>query len=170
MCCGKLYSCERRRQLSTGNWQHSNPISHACNHHDHYERKCRKSRRFLTATERPLSDRATNRPTDSVTPSPLSSPLDIPSSFLCCLVFCLWQTWHPVRIAFALFILLAAASHSAGHKKAHKTLWHAKSGDDAAADAAAEVRGKERERERAAVRGGWRQWGVAFYVASNNSK
>lgn len=64
VCCGKLYSCERRRQLSTGNWQHSNPISHACNHHDHYERKCRKSRRFLTATERPPSDRATNRPTD----------------------------------------------------------------------------------------------------------
>lgn len=64
VCCGKLYSsqtCERRRQLSTGtgNWQHSNPISHACNHHDHYERKCRKSRRFLTATERPSSDRQT---------------------------------------------------------------------------------------------------------------
>lgn len=73
--CGKLYSCERRRQLSTGNWQHSNPISHACNHHDHYERKCRKSRRFLTATERPPSDRATNRPTDRVTPSP---PLTFP--------------------------------------------------------------------------------------------
>lgn len=51
-------------QLATGNWQHSNPISHACNHHDHYERKCRKSRRFLTATERPPSDRATNRPTE----------------------------------------------------------------------------------------------------------
>lgn len=39
----------------SGNWQHSNPISHACNHHDHYERKCRKSRRFLTATERPAT-------------------------------------------------------------------------------------------------------------------
>lgn len=72
--CGKLYTCERRRQLSTGNWQHSNPISHACNHHDHYERKCRKSRRFLTATERPPSDRATNRPTDRVTPYTLPSP------------------------------------------------------------------------------------------------
>lgn len=40
----------------------------------------------------------------------------------------------------------------AGHKKAHKTLWHAKSGDDAAADAAAEVRGKERERESGCAR------------------
>lgn len=141
-------------QLATGNWQHSNPISHACNHHDHYERKCRKSRRFLTATERPPSDRATERQSDRQSTSLAASLLSPPATYSlrespCPLVFCLWQSWHPVRIAFALFILLAAASQCAGHKKAHKTLWHAKSGD-AAADAAAkaaEVRGRARARQ-----------------------
>lgn len=70
--CMYIYTNGICRYISThtrvvrggGNWQHSNPISHACNHHDHYERKCRKSRRFLTATERPpTTDRPTERPT-----------------------------------------------------------------------------------------------------------
>lgn len=157
--CTRRSRSERRQQLSTGNWQHSNPISHACNHHDHYERKCRKSRRFLTATERPPSDRAAERQSDRQSTSLAASLLSPPATYSPResprpLVFCLWQSWHPVRIAFALFILLAAASHCAGHKKAHKTLWHAKSGD-AAADAAAkaaEVRGRARARARAGER------------------
>lgn len=153
--CTRRNRSERRRQLSNGNWQvATGNIQIPSATHAIIMIIMSGNAGKVGATERPPSDRATERQSDRQSTSLAASLLSPPATYSLResprpLVFCLWQSWHPVRIAFALFILLAAASQCAGHKKAHKTLWHAKSGD-AAADAAAkaaEVRGRARARQ-----------------------
>lgn len=151
-------------QLSTGNWQHSNPISHACNHHDHYERKCRKSRRFLTATERPPSDRATDRVPHSLPPYSLLPRHTPPER-----VHVRW-----FFVSGRVGILFESHSHCSFSWRRHLSALGIKRrtklcGMQKVATLPPTPQPKQprsgAEREQGSLR-----WGVAFYVASNYSK